>query len=57
MDGKFTAEHQKMRHSERDVLLSDGLGFFVQDAPYKEHLAKATERRQVMVTSLVSPCL
>lgn len=43
MDGNFTMQHQFMKHPGDDVALGDGLGFFVEDRPYKSHLAIAKD--------------
>ncbi|GBE79973.1 hypothetical protein SCP_0211750 [Sparassis crispa] len=46
MDGNFSAEHMKMKHSEEDVALSDGQAFMVSQEDYKAHLAVAMESHQ-----------
>lgn len=46
-DGNFSAEQIKMKHPEDDVLLSDGNGFLVTDAPYMDHLKVAKELKEV----------
>jgi hypothetical protein len=37
----------KMRQPDGDVALTDGQGYFVEEAPYREHLQTATEIKQV----------
>lgn len=38
VDGNFQAEHLKMRRPEKDVALTAGTGFMVEEQEYKEHL-------------------
>jgi len=47
LDGNFKAEHSKMRNPDDEVIITDGTGFFVKEAPYKEHLQLAEESKQV----------
>jgi hypothetical protein len=54
VDGNFKADHMKMRQPDGDVALTDGQGYFVEDAPYKQHLETATEIKQVR-THLLHP--
>lgn len=46
-DGNFKADHMKMRRPELDVVLTDGEGYFVEEAPYQEHLRDFQDIRQV----------
>jgi len=41
MDANFTAVHQKLKHPESDVFLSDGLAYMTGRTDYKRHLAIA----------------
>ena len=43
-----------MRAPEKDVELMDGEGFFVQDAPYKEHLRTAFQTKQVRIDPILN---
>jgi len=36
-----------MRNPDDEVIITDGTGFFVKEAPYKEHLQLAEESKQV----------
>ena len=45
-DGNFKADHMKMRQPDSDVTLMDGEGYFVESAPYKDHLKKFTDVKQ-----------
>jgi hypothetical protein len=47
VDGNFSMEHMKMKNSGDDVFLSDGEGYMVQWAPYKQHLDSSLETKQV----------
>lgn len=47
VDGNFSMEHMKMKNSGDDVSLSDGEGYMVQWAPYKQHLDSSIETKQV----------
>jgi hypothetical protein len=51
VDGNFSMEHMKMKKSEDDVFLSDGEGYMVQWAPYKQHLDSSIETKQVCGSS------
>ena len=42
----------KMRRPDDDVALADGLGFVVEDGPYKVHLSESIEIKQVGITPL-----
>ena len=48
MDGNFKLTHMKMRNTEDDVTLSDGLAFFVTDKDYRLHLKTAVEFKEVL---------
>ena len=47
VDGNFSALHQRQRAEENEPWLKNGEGFLVERAPYQEHLATATEIKQV----------
>ena len=47
LDGNFSAQHQHMKNPQDDVRLSDGHGYMVTSAPYKEHLRTAVQFKQV----------
>jgi hypothetical protein len=47
VDGNFHADHIKMRRPDLDVMLTNGLGFMVEDKAYKEYLSIAKEPRLV----------
>ena len=47
MDGNFSAEHLKMPRAEKDVRLSNGEGFMVEDVTYQQHLSKGLEIQDV----------
>lgn len=47
MDGNFSLEMMKAKNPEDDVSLADGHGFMAEDGPYKAHLQRATESKQV----------
>lgn len=47
VDGNFHADHIKMRRPDLDIRLSNGQGFMVEDARYKEYLSVAKEPRVV----------
>lgn len=41
MDANFTAVHQRSKYPDRDVYLSDGLGYMTEREEYERHLAVA----------------
>jgi hypothetical protein len=43
----MTAQHMKMQRPELDVALTDGQGYVVEDATYRQHLQDAVEIKQV----------
>jgi hypothetical protein len=43
----------KMRQPELDVVLTDGEGYFVEDAPYQNHLKEFTDIKQVCIEVLI----
>lgn len=43
LDGNFTADHMKMKKPQDDVAFTDGEGYMVQDAPYRQHLKETLE--------------
>jgi hypothetical protein len=45
----------KMRNPDDDVELADGLGFVVEDKPYKVHLSESKEIKQVWLFKLLQP--
>jgi hypothetical protein len=47
VDANFSAEHVHIKYPERDVSLSDGLGYMVQWSNYKKHLDISKETREV----------
>jgi hypothetical protein len=47
VDGNFHGDHMKMRRPDDDVELADGLGFVVEDKPYRTHLSESKEIKQV----------
>jgi hypothetical protein len=47
VDGNFSAEHLKMPRAEKDVRLSNGEGFIVEDVKYQQHLSQALEIQDV----------
>jgi hypothetical protein len=53
-DGNFKADHMKMRRPELDVALTDGEGYFVEDAPYQNHLKQFKDIRQVCIEVLIT---
>jgi hypothetical protein len=53
VDGNFTAEHMHMRNPSDDVELTNGTGYFVQRAPYEEHIKEAVEVKQVQHSFVV----
>jgi hypothetical protein len=55
-DGNFKADHMKMRRPELDVVLTDGEGYFVEDAPYQKHLKEFQDIKQVGIEILIT-CL
>jgi hypothetical protein len=46
-DGNFSADHMRMKRPEDDVKLTNGSGYMVEQQQYREHLANATEIKQV----------
>ena len=52
-DGNFKADHMKMKRPELDVVLTDGEGYFVEDAPYQEHLRDFQDIRQVSTNAFI----
>lgn len=50
VDANFSAEHMTMSHPERDIPLSDGLGFIVQWDTYKKHLDNSVSIKEVKFT-------
>lgn len=55
VDGSFHGDHMKMRNPDDDVELADGLGFVVEDKPYKVHLSESKEIKQVWLFKLLQP--
>jgi hypothetical protein len=53
-DGNFKADHMKMRRPELDVVLTDGEGYFVEDAPYQKHLKEFQDIKQVGIEILIT---
>jgi hypothetical protein len=47
MDGNFSAEHMKSRTREKDISLSDGMAFMVNQSSYMAHLKTGKEFTQV----------
>jgi len=47
VDGNFHADHIKMRRQDLDVALSNGDGYMVEEAHFKEYLSVAKEPRYV----------
>ena len=47
VDGNFTAQHMNMKTPERDVTLSDGLGYMVENGPYQNHIATSPDNKEV----------
>ena len=47
VDSNFTAQHMNMKRTENDIALSDGLGYMVENGPYKMHIATAPENKEV----------
>jgi len=43
----MSAQHMKMWRPELDVALTDGQGYVVEDATYRQHLQNAVEIKQV----------
>lgn len=44
----------KMRRPDLDVVLTDGEGYFVEDAPYKKHLKEFQDIKQVGIEILIT---
>lgn len=55
VDGNFHGDHMKMRRPDDDVELADGLGFVVEDKPYKTHLSESKEIKQVWLYEISLP--
>ena len=47
MDGNYQADRIKTRRPEKDVALTNGQGYMVDDVAYKEYLSVAKEPRVV----------
>jgi hypothetical protein len=47
VDGNFHADHIKMRRPDQDIMLTNGQGYMVEEAQYKEYLSVAKEPRVV----------
>jgi len=47
VDGNFHADHIKMRRPDRDIMLTNGQGYMVEDEKYQEYLSVAKEPRLV----------
>jgi hypothetical protein len=43
VDGNFHADHIKMRRPELDIMLTNGLGYMVDEELYQEYLSVAKE--------------
>ena len=52
VDGNFHADHIKMRRPDLDVALTNGQGYMVEDAKYKEYLSIAKEPSFVCLSRL-----
>ncbi|KAH9991703.1 hypothetical protein BJV77DRAFT_946093, partial [Russula vinacea] len=46
VDGNFYTDHLKMRHSEDDVTLADGLAFMVETKPYLKYISESKDIKQ-----------
>jgi Kyakuja-Dileera-Zisupton transposase len=46
IDGNFTASHQRQKHPEDDVPLTNGESFMTESSDYKAHLKIAKEIKQ-----------
>ena len=47
VDGNFHADHIKMRRPDLDIMLTNGNGYMVEDAYFREYLSNAKELRFV----------
>jgi hypothetical protein len=47
VDGNFHADHIQMRRPDLDIMLTNGQGYMVEEAQYKEYLSVAKEPRVV----------
>ena len=47
VDGNFHADHIKMRRPDLDIMLTNGQGYMVEEARYKEYLTAAEETHTV----------
>jgi hypothetical protein len=47
VDGNFHADHIKMRRPDMDVMLTNGQGYMVEEAGYKEYMSVAKDLRTV----------
>ena len=47
VDGNFHADHIKMRRPDKDIMLTNGQGYMVEDEKYKDYLSVAKEPRLV----------
>jgi Kyakuja-Dileera-Zisupton transposase len=47
VDGNFSAEHLKMSRAEKDVTLSNGMGYMVEENTYRLHLAEGSNIQEV----------
>ena len=56
-DGCFSQVHQASKTLEKDVWLKSGEGFMTERTEYAEHLATATERKDVSVRNPYSSLL
>jgi hypothetical protein len=46
-DGDFSLEHMRMQRPDLDVGLTDGEGYMVESAPYRQHLEESIEVKEV----------
>jgi hypothetical protein len=46
IDANFRLKRKKVSTEERDPSLNEGWAFFVEEGPYKEHLAKHWDQKQ-----------
>ena len=47
VDGNFSAEHLKMHKPEKDVSLTHGEGYIVEETDYQQHLKTGCELKEV----------
>jgi hypothetical protein len=47
VDGNFKAENLKMKKSQEDVALHDGLSYMVRSAEYDQHIVESVEPKKV----------